>query len=125
MPKHQPIRTCIATGVKKPKNELIRLVRVTDEKAGSVSVMVDPKGKLKGRGASLDNNIAAFELAVKKNAIARALKLERKLDQDEIAELRKQVQDVIDEREFRQGNKVVKFKVTKSELVEKLGLVSS
>ncbi|MCA9379170.1 YlxR family protein [Candidatus Dojkabacteria bacterium] len=120
MPKHQPIRTCIATGVKKPKNELVRLVRLQDEKTGKELVKVDPKGKLRGRGASLDATLEAFDLALKKKAIERALKLERKLTPPETEQLRTDFQEVIDERNFRQGNKVVRFKISKEELDAKL-----
>lgn len=121
MSKHQPIRTCIATGVKKPKTELIRLVRILDEETKREIVKVDPKGKLRGRGASIDSNMEAFDLAVKKKAIDRALKLEQSLTSPEIEQLRADFQEVIDDRNFRQGNKVVRFKISKEELAEKLG----
>lgn len=113
--KHIPMRTCIATGVKKPKNGLIRLVKL----ANGV-VVVDLNGKERGRGANLDMNIEAFDLAVKKKAIERALKLEKKLTSLEIENLRKDFVSALELKEFRQGKKSVTIRVDKEELVKKL-----
>jgi uncharacterized protein len=110
--KPQPLRTCIATGVKKPKSEMIRLVRLP---AGNV--VVDPTGKLRGRGANLDMNEAAFDLAVKKNAIDRALKLEKKLSQAELAQLKQDFLEAIQIRNFRHGNKPVVVRIERDKLV--------
>ncbi len=118
--KHTPMRTCIATGVKKPKSELVRLVRLESEVGKGFQVKVDAKGKERGRGASLDSNLAAFDLAIKKGAIERALKLERKLSASEITQLRTDFQNILSEREFRQGNKPVVIKVSKAEFDAKL-----
>lgn len=121
--KQVAMRTCIATGVKKPKSEMVRVVRLMDEDdSQKVIVKIDPKGKERGRGANIDSNIEAFELAVKKGAIERALKLESKLTVDEISQLRKDFNEVIDERKFRQGNKRVVYKVSKEELDSKLAV---
>lgn len=117
--KSEPIRTCIGTGVKKPKRDMIRLVRLPNpEKSDDFVVEVDPKGKLRGRGANIDTTIEAFDAAVKKNAIERALKLERKLTAAELAHLRTQFLQVLSEREFRRGSKPVKLKVSKAQLQE-------
>ena len=113
--KHIPIRTCIATGVSKPKSELIRLVRLADGK-----VVVDVSGRERGRGANLDMTAEAFELAVKKKAIERALKLERSLGEEEIGKLRFEFQNAIEEKRFRKGNKPVTIRVAKEELEEKI-----
>lgn len=101
------MRMCIVTREKKPKMELMRLVRVGDE------VRVDPKGKERGRGANIAMDLEVFDQAVKKNIIARALKLERKLKPREIEELRNDFQEAIEERKFRQGNQPVVVKVDK------------
>lgn len=108
MAKHIPLRTCIATGVKKPKKELVRLVRLE-----SGQVTFDLTGKVRGRGASLDSNMAAFDLAIKKSAIERALKLEKKLTPDEISDLRIQFENVLEEKNFRSGNKPVTVRVSR------------
>jgi uncharacterized protein len=115
--KAEPIRTCIGTGVKKPKRDMVRLVRLPkEEDAKDFVVAVDPKGKLRGRGANLDTTVEAFDMAVKKNAIERALKLERKLTAAELAQLREDFVHVLSEREFRRGNKPVKLKIKKEQL---------
>lgn len=117
--KKVPMRTCIGTGIKKPKSQLIRLVRLDDpENPGSFKVEVDPKGKLRGRGASVDTSMEAFDAAAKKGAIERALKLESKLTAAELAQLRDDFTKVISEREFRRGNKPVKLKIKKDRFTE-------
>ena len=108
--KHIPIRTCIATGEKKSKNELMRFSLTNEGK-----VIVDPKDKAKGRGANLTMSADAFELAIKKRAFERALKLEKKLSEDEIAQLKKDFEEAIEERNFRKGNRAITIKVSKEE----------
>lgn len=122
MSRHVPIRTCIATGVKKPKSDMVRVVRLEDvENPQNFIVKIDAKGKERGRGASIDNSIEAFDLAIKKKAIERALKLERNLTEEEIERLRNEFNEVLEGREFREGNKPVTLKVTRAELAQKLG----
>jgi uncharacterized protein len=119
--KHVPTRTCIATRVKKPKGEMVRLVRLPDpQDPKKYIVIVDASGKARGRGANLDSKVEAFDLAVQKQAIENALKLERKLVVDEVTKLRNDFLQLIEEREFRQGKKPVFLKVSKEELDRKL-----
>ncbi|HOY46896.1 MAG TPA: YlxR family protein [Candidatus Dojkabacteria bacterium] len=108
--KHIAIRTCIATGEKHPKSEMIRLVKEDDG-----SVAIDLKGKLKGRGANLSMDIAAFELAIKKKAINRALKLEKALTEEQINKLREEFLKAIEHKKFRKGNKPVTIEISKEE----------
>ena len=108
--KHVPIRTCIATGEKKPKNELMRFVLSADGK-----IITDPKDQAKGRGANLSMNVEAFDLAIKKHALERALKYTKKLSSEEIENLRKEFQESIETRTFRKGNKSVTIKLSKEE----------
>lgn len=109
--KHTPIRTCIACGEKKPKSELVRLVRTNDN-----LVVIDIKGKQKGRGANICMDVAMFDFAITKGAIERALKLERKLKKAETAELRENFVQAIAEKEFRKGNRAVTIKIKKADL---------
>lgn len=119
--KQVAMRTCIATGVKKPKSEMVRIVRIADVKnPQNITVKIDPKGKERGRGANIDSNLEAFDLAVKKGAIDRALKLETKLTESEITKLRSDFSELLEERQFRQGNKRVVYKISKEELDSKL-----
>ena len=112
--KHIPMRTCIAIGIKLPKNELLRLVRTSDG-----GVKVDPRSKLEGRGANISMTLEAFDLAIKKRAIPRALKLERSLTKEEVDLLRIEFEQAIAEKKFRPKDKAVTIRV-KKEMVEKL-----
>lgn len=67
--KKIPMRTCVVSGEKLQKKELIRVVR---DKAGNVSV--DLTGKANGRGVYLKKDIEIVEKA-KKNKI-----LDKKLE---------------------------------------------
>lgn len=109
--KHVPIRTCIATGEKKSKNDLMRFVLT---KEGNVAV--DPKDRIKGRGANLTMTMDAFDMAIKKRALERALKLNQPLSESEVAGLRKSFEDAIEERTFRKGNQAVTIKIKKNDL---------
>ncbi len=68
--KHIPQRTCVACREVNEKRSLIRLVRTPD------GVVVDPTGRLPGRGAYLHDSKACWEKALKKGILARALKTE-------------------------------------------------
>ena len=114
--KHVAIRTCIATGEKHPKVDMIRLVKAEDG-----SVAIDIKGKLKGRGANLSMDIAAFELAIKKKAINRALKLEKPLNEEQINKLREEFLNAIEHKKFRKGNKPVVIAISKEEFEKVTG----
>ncbi len=107
------MRTCIATGVKKPKVELMRLVKGVDG-----VVRVDPRSKLPGRGANITMTLEAFELAVKKRAIQRTLKLEKPLTIDETQELREAFEKAIEERIFRPNDKSVTIRVKKEDFLK-------
>lgn len=109
--KHVPMRTCIATGEKRPKSELIRLVI-----GEGGEVVVDIRSKLLGRGANLSMTKEAFELAIKKRAIPRALKLKRSLTEEEIKELREEFHRAIEERTFRPKDKAVTVRIKKEDL---------
>ena len=66
--KKIPMRSCVVTGEKCEKKDLIRVVR---NKEGEV--FVDPTGKMNGRGAYLKRSLEAIEIASKKGALKRAL----------------------------------------------------
>jgi predicted RNA-binding protein YlxR (DUF448 family) len=108
--KHIAIRTCIATGKKMNKKDMIRLAISAEG-----TVVVDLKGKVKGRGANLSADIAAFDEAIKKKAIQRALKLDRKQTKEEIDLLRKDFESAIQEKALRMGVKKVVLKISKEE----------
>lgn len=118
--KHVPMRTCIATGEKRSKKELLRLVRLANPQNNEPEIQVDPLGKLRGRGANILPTLEAFEKALQTKAIERALKLERKLSAEEVSDLRLSFEKAISEKEFRQGRKPVRLKVSKEVFAEKV-----
>lgn len=67
---HEPVRSCAACRRKGSKGEFIRIVR---QEAGRVAV--DDSGKQPGRGAYICANKECLKVAVKKRALARALRL--------------------------------------------------
>jgi len=109
--KHEPIRTCIGTGEKLPKKQLIRLVRIPNG-----DVIIDIHGKTSGRGANIKPSLEAFDLAVKKNAINRALKLEKPIGKEELNQLRDNFKKAVEEKDFRPTNRPVTIKVKKEEI---------
>ncbi len=71
MPKHIPIRTCVACRETSAKRTLVRVVRGPDG-----GVRVDPTGKANGRGAYLCARRGCWEKGLKSGALGRALKAE-------------------------------------------------
>ena len=69
--KKIPLRSCIITREKLPKNELIRVVRTPDG-----NVIVDMTGKANGRGAYLKKDKDAFDKAKKSKVLNRILEVE-------------------------------------------------
>ncbi len=69
-PRRQPQRTCVACRETGNKRALVRIVRTP---AGEVAI--DATGKLAGRGAYLCARQSCWELALKRKALDRALKV--------------------------------------------------
>lgn len=67
--RHIPQRTCVGCRTVLPKRQMIRLVRTPQ------GVVVDPTGKLAGRGAYLHDRRECWDRALK-GALAHALKVE-------------------------------------------------
>lgn len=68
-----PLRTCVVTKEKLPKQELIRVVR---DKDGNVSV--DLTSKANGRGAYLKKDKEVFEIARRTKILNKFLEVEVK-----------------------------------------------
>ena len=66
-----PMRKCVVTNERFPKNELIRIV-----KTPVGEVVVDPTGKKNGHGAYLKKDRAVLETARKKKLLSRYLETE-------------------------------------------------
>ncbi len=67
--QHAPQRTCVACRKVKAKQELIRLVRVSDG-----SVEVDASGKKAGRGAYLCRSQGCWEVGLRGSQLERVLR---------------------------------------------------
>jgi predicted RNA-binding protein YlxR (DUF448 family) len=64
-----PERTCVGCRLKRPKQELLRVVRTP---GGQVEV--DPGGKVSGRGAYVCRDPRCVAKATRKGALGRALR---------------------------------------------------
>ncbi len=77
-----PLRSCVVTGEKLDKRELLRIVR---SKEGEVKV--DLTGKMNGRGAYIKRDVKVLEEAIKKKSLER--KLECSISDEVYDEIRK------------------------------------
>ena len=84
--KKIPLRKCVATNERLPKQELVRIVKNNEGK-----VFIDLTGKANGRGAYLKRSNEAIDIAIKKNSLSRAL--ECTIEQEIYDELRKLVNE--------------------------------
>ena len=69
--KKIPMRSCVVTHEKYPKQELIRVVRTPEN-----NVVIDEKGKLNGRGAYLKKDLSVIEKAKKNKILNKVLEVE-------------------------------------------------
>ena len=84
--KKIPLRTCMGCNEKKPKKELIRIVK---NKEGLISI--DRTGKLDGRGAYICDSLECLEKLKKSKRLERAL--ESKISEEVYNNLRGVVVD--------------------------------
>jgi hypothetical protein len=66
--KKIPMRSCVITKEKLPKNELVRVVRTPEN-----TVVIDNTGKVNGRGAYLKKDKEVFDKARKSKVLERHL----------------------------------------------------
>ncbi len=69
--KKIPLRRCVACGEKKPKKELVRIVRTPDQR-----IEIDFSGKKSGRGAYLCLKRDCIERAKREGKLDHALRIE-------------------------------------------------
>ncbi|MGW3495498.1 YlxR family protein [Streptomyces sp. NPDC001020] len=69
-----PERTCVGCRERAAKNELLRIVAIED------ACVPDPRGTLPGRGAYVHPAPACLDLAVRRRAFPRALRVPGPLD---------------------------------------------
>ena len=77
-----PLRSCVVTGEKLDKRELLRIVKSKDGE-----VKVDLTGKMNGRGAYIKRDVKVLEEAIKKKSLER--KLECNISDEVYDEIRK------------------------------------
>lgn len=66
-----PLRTCVVSKEKLPKQELIRVVKNNENQ-----VFVDLTGKSNGRGAYIKRDIEVLNMAIKNKSLSRHLEVE-------------------------------------------------
>lgn len=64
--KHTPLRTCLVTREKLPKEQLLRVVKTKDD-----TIIFDPTGKMNGRGAYIKKDIDIIKKAQQKKILSR------------------------------------------------------
>jgi hypothetical protein len=69
--KKIPLRTCVITHEKLPKQELVRIVRTPEG-----NVIIDESLKANGRGAYLKKDLEVFEKAEKSKQLNKQLQVE-------------------------------------------------
>ncbi len=69
--KKIPLRTCVVSREKLPKQELIRIVKNNEN-----VVFVDITGKSNGRGAYIKKDLGVLEKAIKSKILERQLEVE-------------------------------------------------
>lgn len=80
-----PLRRCVGCMDSKPKKELIRIVEDDDG-----NLQIDETGKAQGRGVYLCPNTVCFNMARKKKALSKSLKIT--ISENELDKLFKELQ---------------------------------
>ena len=81
-----PMRSCVVTKEKLPKQELLRIVKTTDG-----MILGDVSGKINGRGAYIKKDIAVLEKAIKNKVLER--QLETTISDEVYEEIRKIIEN--------------------------------
>ena len=68
--KKIPMRSCVVTREKLPKQELLRIVKTTDG-----NVVADISGKINGRGAYIKKDIEVLSKAMKSKILEKHLEV--------------------------------------------------
>ncbi|QWC85376.1 YlxR family protein [Nocardioidaceae bacterium] len=89
-----PVRTCIGCREKAPRRDLLRVVAGSDARA-----VPDPTRTAPGRGAHLHPTQECLDLAVRRRALGRALRVPGGLDPDPVLAHLARQQDQHDPRD--------------------------
>ena len=71
--RSRPVRTCVGCRKRSAKEELLRVV--ADDLGAGLEVIPDPRGRAPGRGAHVHPTAECLELALRRRAFARALRV--------------------------------------------------
>lgn len=69
--KKIPLRTCMGCNAKKPKKELIRIVKNKED-----DIFIDTTGKADGRGAYICDDINCLEKVIKSKRLEKVLEVQ-------------------------------------------------
>lgn len=69
-PKKIPLRTCVISGEKLPKKELLRIVRTPEG-----NIIIDESGKANGRGAYIKKDVSIINKAKLNKQLERHLEI--------------------------------------------------
>ena len=81
-----PMRSCVVTREKLPKQELLRIVKTTDG-----MILGDVSGKVNGRGAYIKKDIDVLNKAIKSKILEK--QLETTISDDVYEEIRKIIEN--------------------------------
>ena len=84
--KKIPMRSCVVTKEKLPKQELLRIVRTTD-----LNVVIDDTGKINGRGAYIKKDIDVLSKAMKSKVLEKHLEVS--ISDELYDEIRKKIEN--------------------------------
>lgn len=68
--KKIPLRTCMGCNEKRPKKELVRIVKNKD-----AGIFIDRTGKAEGRGAYICDSIECLEKVIKSKRLEKVLEI--------------------------------------------------
>lgn len=103
--KHVPIRKCIVTQKRLPKNELARFIYNKKDNL----VELDSSGRKDGRGANLEKSLETFDLAVESGAFNRTFKTH--LSKTDLDSLRIEFEKYLNKESLRKGSSKVTIRV--------------
>ena len=97
--RRTPVRTCIGCRERATARELLRVVIGTGDD-GQPAAVPDPSGTAPGRGAHLHPTAECYDLAVRKRAFGRALRLGHGLASTPVADHLTTYSDPLTDRDW-------------------------
>jgi len=85
-PQDGPVRTCVGCRQRAAKRELLRVTAGSDAD-GRPAVVPDPSATAPGRGAHLHPTRECYDLAVRRKAFTRALRVQGELSSEPLGVL--------------------------------------